>query len=155
MKRKSNKSKKNELNDSHGTNYHQRQPTPISTTFDVKKKTNPNTKKNIETTSTNVETNPKRISKPKTNTTNMSNTKTKDGLNSSKAVNRRRKLMKRRKKHQLQKQIQNRLSQSEYQKGKEIKTMQWLLVIHNFRSIRVYRNHQRWFKQQKMKKIVW
>ena len=80
-----NKSKKNELNDSHGTNYHQRQPTPISTTFDVKKKTNPNTKKNIETTSTNVETNPKRISKPKTNTTNMSNTKTKDGLNSSKA----------------------------------------------------------------------
>lgn len=78
-----NRSKKNELNDSHGTNYHQRQPTPISTTFDVKKKTAP--KKNIETTSTNVETNPKRISKPKTNTTNMSNTKTKDGLNSSKA----------------------------------------------------------------------
>lgn len=78
-----NRSKKNELNDSHGTNYHQRQPTPISTTFDVKKKTAP--KKNIETTSTNVETNPKRISKPKTNTTNMSNTKTKDGLNSNKA----------------------------------------------------------------------
>ena len=78
-----NRSKKNELNDSHGTNYHQRQPTPISTTFDVKKKTAP--KKNIETTSTNVETNPKRTSKPKTNTTNMSNTKTKDGLNSSKA----------------------------------------------------------------------
>ena len=78
-----NRSKKNELNDSHGTNYHQRQPTPISTTFDVKKKTAP--KKNIETTSTNVETNPKRISKPKTNTTNMSNTKAKDGLNSSKA----------------------------------------------------------------------
>lgn len=80
-----NKSKKNELNESHATNYHPRQPTPISTTFDIKNKANPSKKKNIETTSTNVETNPKRTSKPKTNTTNMSNAKTKDGLNSSKA----------------------------------------------------------------------